>query len=342
MMARNRQHFVWVDAMRIVGCLGVLLTHCVYNNGSGGNELIALIDFYGIAGFMLFFMLSGIFAFSDERPLGAVLRSKFRRIVIPLVSWSVVYLLLYAFTGRLSWGEFPYRLLQMPFKPQIPQFWYLYIVLGAYLLSPILSQWLSHATARQVRFYLLLWVATLFVPLVCHFWPDGSMIIDYFHGVLFYYQGFLGIMLLGYYLQRFVSFRRIPLWLWILGALLLLAPVLYPLTKLPFNLFNRYLSPTMVALTAVMFVVLRQVNWPSCWHRALRWIGGNTYGVYLMHMIVIKFIAWPVIEPLRLNYWLGIPLILLITLAIGLPLTSLLSHSRLSWLVGSDNLRKRQ
>ena len=62
-MSETSKRLLWVDVLRIVGCLCVLITHVEYNGGQGGRELMSLIDFYGIAGFLRCFMVSGLFAF---------------------------------------------------------------------------------------------------------------------------------------------------------------------------------------------------------------------------------------------------------------------------------------
>lgn len=334
-----RQHMPWVDVLRIIGCLAVLFIHVEYRHGAGGYILLPIIDFYGIAFFMLFFLVSGMLAFACPRPFSPFLRSKFRRIVVPMLVWSIIYLAMRAATGHLALNDLPARLALLPFKPQVPQFWYLYVLLGVYLLTPIAAHWLHHSTQRQVIFYLALWGVTLCIPLAAHYCPDITSSIEVV-GPLFYLQGFAGVMLLGHYMHRYVHFSHLPWWHWLITLTLGTVPIWYRLLPLPYSLLNTYLSPNMIALSCAIFVLVRQVAWPQQMHGILNFLGQSSYGVYLMHMVVILGIVNPIIEPLRLNYWIGIPLALGLTLAISLSLVWLLSHLRWAWVLGCDLKKK--
>ena len=327
-MSETSNRLPWVDVLRIVGCFCVLITHVEYNGGQGGRELMSLIDFYGIAGFMPFFMVSGLFAFSSPRPLVAFLRAKVRRIVVPTVVWSIIYLLANAFASRLDWVNFGQRVAMIPFEPQVPQFWFLYVLFGIYLLTPVLSHWLAQASRRQVEFYLCLWLVTLFVPLL----PLGKL-TSITHP-LFYFQGYLGVVLLGHYLHRHVALTRLKWWFWLLALVLLTVPLWYRFTGLHWSVFCNYLSVNMVGLSCVLFLIVRWVHWPLYSHKVLNVLGQATYGIYLMHMVIIRFVVLPVVEPLHLNYWIGIPFALVLVSLISFVLVWLLSHLKCAWILG--------
>lgn len=334
MRSGSQPYLPWVDVLRIIGCLCVLATHVEYAGGHGGGTLVALIDYFGIAGFMPFFFISGMFAFGRQRPMRAFFSDKLRRIVFPMVIWSVVYLMAMSLAGLMDWDGFLQRVLLIPFKPQVPQFWYLYVLVGVYLLTPVLSQWLASATRRQVEFYLLLWAVTLFVPFIDLVLPGAQDVITRFRGVLFYFQGFLGVMLLGYYLHRYVDIHRPSWWFWPVLLLLLSVPLWYGFTPVPLDLLNDYLSPNMLAISVALFIIVRCIRWPSWSHRLLNWLGQCSYGVYLMHMIVIRIAIIPLLKSLQLNYWLGMPLGVLLSGVILLLLVWLLSHLRWAWMLG--------
>ena len=327
-MSDTSHRLPWVDVLRIVGCLCVLITHVEYAGGQGGRKLMALIDFYGIAGFMPFFMVSGMFAFSSPRPLGAFLRAKVRRIVVPTVVWSIIYLLANVFAGRLDWVGFGQRVAMIPLEPQVPQFWYLYVLLGIYLLTPVLSHWLAQASRRQVEFFLCVWLVTLFLP----FLPLGEL-TNITHP-LFYFQGYLGVVLLGYYFHRYIAVTRFRWWFWLLALVLLTVPLWARFTGISWSVFCNYLSVNMVGLSCVLFLFVRWVRWPSFSHRVLNVLGQASYGIYLMHMVIIRFVVLPVVEPLHLNYWVGIPIALVLVSVICFGLVWLLSHLKCAWILG--------
>lgn len=327
-MTETGHRLPWVDVLRIIGCLCVLITHVEYTGGEGGRELMAMIDFYGLVGFMVFFIVSGMFALSSPRPLFTFLGSKLRRIVVPTVVWSLVYLLANVLAGRLDWIGFAQRVAKIPVEPQVPQFWYLYVLMGIYLLTPVLSHWLAQASRRQVEFYLCVWAVTLFLP----FFPVSELSVV--THPLFYFQGYLGVVLVGHYFHRYVTVAPLRWWLWLLALVLVTVPLWSRFTGLRWELLSVNLSPNILGLSCILFLLVRSVGWPSFSHRVLSVLGQATYGIYLMHMVVIRFVVLPVIEPLHLNYWIGIPLALCLVFVISFVLVWLLSHLRCAWVLG--------
>ena len=327
-MTETGRRLPWVDVLRIIGCLCVLCLHIEYKGGLGGNRLLALIDFFGSAGFMLFFMVSGMLALSSPRPLDAFLYSKLRRIVVPTVVWTLVYLLANVLAGRLDWMGLVHRVALMPLEPQVPQFWYLYVMMGIYLLTPVLSHWLAQASRRQVEFYLCVWLVTLFLPFLPLSKPSAIT------HPLFYFQGYLGVVLLGYYFHRYIAVAPFRWWLWLLALVLVTLPLWVRVTGLRWELISGYLSPNMLGLSCILFLLVRCIRWPSFSHKVLSVLGQASYGIYLMHMVVIRFFVLPVVEPLHLNYCVGIPLALALVLLISFVLVWLFSHLKYAWVLG--------
>ena len=75
----------------------------------------------------------------------------------------------------------------------------MYTLIGLYLLAPVLSRWLESASRRELEFYLCLWVLTLCYPLL-------SLLVEVNSsdtGMLFYFQGYAGYFLIGYYLKKY-------------------------------------------------------------------------------------------------------------------------------------------
>lgn len=92
--------------------------------------------------------------------------------------------------------------------------WYLYMLIGLYLIMPMLASWLSRASRRDVRLLLILWGVSLclpylqmLAPLVGYKGNWGNMgllgVCDWnAFGTFYYLSGFAGYMVLAYYLTR--------------------------------------------------------------------------------------------------------------------------------------------
>jgi len=94
----------------------------------------------------------------------------------------------------------------------------MYVLIGLYLLTPILSTWLQSASRKSVEFYLLIWFIMLCYPYIK---PYVSICTSN-EGILYYFTGYVGYYLLGWYLRTYYSNIRTKKYLLVLGILSLL------------------------------------------------------------------------------------------------------------------------
>ena len=335
-MPTRPSRLIWLDAARCLACLCVLMVHVTYTGGNGGAIAIAIYDYYAVCGAsIVFFMITGALVLWKPRPLGQFMRRRLGRVALPMVIWSILILTLYTCLGFIEWADLPQRLLRILFEPQIPQFWFIYVVMGIYLLTPILGTWLQRATRRQVSALLLAWSMTLFVPWFNELYPPTNTIIDRQHGYLFYFQGYAGVALLGYYLRRWGIVK--PRALWAIATIILFTfPLALRHFSLPTNLFTHRLSPNVIALSAVLFVFIKHFPFPVKSSRVLYVAGQMTFGIYLTHMPVIRLIVNPLMQHSGMNYWYGLPLAVTLTALLCGIIVWLLSRTPISRTLGCE------
>ena len=177
------------------------------------------------------------------------------------------------------------------------------------------------ASKRGIQFLLALWGITLCWPLLAM----GVSIETSCTGVLFYFSGYLGYFVLGFYLHRF------PIRLSAITMLLLfaLSPVVY--------LFNKYFGWNLDFYGAFwylgIFCVLQCVVWYQIVSKGVSWLKTTsimnssalsvlskcTFGIYLFHIFFMRTIIWNI----ELLYSLHPLMQLIITII----LTSILSLS---------------
>lgn len=79
------------------------------------------------------------------------------------------------------------------------------MLIGLYLYLPILSAWLQQASEKSLRLFLLLWGVTLLVPYLTQYaTPNlwGTCAWNPY-GMLYYFAGFNGYLVAGYYLRHY-------------------------------------------------------------------------------------------------------------------------------------------
>lgn len=238
----NRE--VWIDWMRVTACLMVMTVHSTepfYLGGEGSLILtqtdarwVSLFDTFVRACVPLFVVASSYLQFPLHYSTGQFLKRRVIRVVVPFVVWTLVY--------ALYWGEPAdnLRSLLLNFNYAAGHLWFVYMLLGLYLLMPMLSPWAERVGKRELQFYLLLCFLTTLLPFLRAGFGDTPPVIYgptgipnparyplwgeaswNAYGLFYYFSGFLGYMFLGLYLRRFVgelSWRRtlaigLPAWL---------------------------------------------------------------------------------------------------------------------------------
>ena len=225
---RNGQREVWIDWMRVIACLLVMLVHSTepfYLGGEGSRVLtrgdafwVSFFEMISRACVPLFVVASSYLQFPLHYSAGEFFRRRAVRILIPFAVWTVFY--------ALVWGE-PvenFRSLLLNFNYAAGHLWFVYMLCGLYLLMPLLSPWAEKAGRKELGFYLGLCLLTTFVPYVREAF-GGSAPVIYgptgipnparyplwgeaswnAYGLLYYFSGFIFYLLLGLYLRKFVG-----------------------------------------------------------------------------------------------------------------------------------------
>lgn len=221
---------IWVDWMRVAACFMVVLVHATepFYLGGDGAQILTVSDAFWASFFdsfvracvPLFIVASSYLQFPLHYSSGEFLRRRAVRILIPFVIWSLVY----AFT----WGEPAANLkdLLLNFNYAAGHLWFVYMLIGLYLLMPLLSPWAEKVSKKELQVYLGIWLFTTLIPLIRDWVTPGyDLAVTYGptgiprqalfplwgeaswngYGMFYYISGFIGYMLLGLYFRRFVG-----------------------------------------------------------------------------------------------------------------------------------------
>lgn len=228
----NRE--VWIDWLRVVACFLVMMTHACepfYFGGEGSLILtqddavwVATLNVLPRACVPLFVVASSYLLFPLRYSSGEFLRKRAARVLVPFLIWTAVYALV---TGDPAQN---FQGLLLNFYYAAGHLWFVYMLIGLYLIMPMLSPWAEKVGKRELQVYLAIWLFTTFIPLIRQ-WAGGEVPVitgpsgmpnmaKYplwgecswnTYGLFYYLSGFIGYMLLGLYFRKFVgqlSWRR--------------------------------------------------------------------------------------------------------------------------------------
>ena len=225
----SRQREVWIDWMRVAACLMVIIVHSTepFYLGGNGSQILTCTDAFWASFFdsfvracvPLFIVASSYLQFPLHYQTGEFFRRRAVRILIPFALWSLVY--------AFVWGEPLSNLkdLLLNFNYSAGHLWFVYMLIGVYLLMPMLSPWAEKVGRKELQVYLGIWLFTTFIPLIRDWVSTEPLAFAYgptgiprqalyplwgeaswnAYGLFYYISGFVGYLLLGLYFRRFVG-----------------------------------------------------------------------------------------------------------------------------------------
>ena len=362
-LQKNPQHIVWLDVVRFVAMFTVVCCHCTdpFNFYPGTAPNIGEIKLWGaIYGALLrpcvplFVMITGALLLPVRGEISVFYKKRIPRVLWPFLIWSVIYNLFPWITGVLGIKPevildfFPYSveevmrqslpvsldyIAQIPFNFSIVDvhMWYIYLLIGLYLYLPVFSAWVEKASDKAKLWFLGAWAVTLLLPYYNQFVAQylwGTCSWNAF-GMLYYFAGFNGYLLLGHYLRNLDwslgKILAIGLPMFVIGYAVTFFGFRY-VTALPefsdemLELFFTYCSLNVVMMTIPVFMLCKKVNFRSEGIRkALANLTLCGFGIYMIHY----FFTGPSVLLVRA---LGVPL------GIQIPVASVFAFGA-SWLI---------
>ncbi|MFI3262571.1 MAG: acyltransferase family protein [Rikenellaceae bacterium] len=329
MKAKNHysNEIIWISMLRNFACFFVILAHCCDPFVSGtsveGFNAGALWGTLCRVSVPLFIMISGALLFPNNLSVGQFYSRRLKRILVPFAFWSIASpWLFYLFTSLvdtvnptvvaenhtlLATVQASY-LWMFNFAYSTVPYWYVYMMIGVYLIIPIISDWMKNASQRDMKIVLGIWLFTTVIPYIQAALPligyagnYGSMGIygecSWNEFPMFQYlSGFIGYAILAHYLIRYPlawSLRKIVLiggLTFIVGFIITLYGFHFTRDNYPdnFNMLEVIWSFTnlnVVMMTVPCFVIFQKIKFKPCAFASS--LSVATYGIFLVHFVVV-------------------------------------------------------
>ena len=272
----------------------------------------------------LFVMISGAFLF-PVRNEGAFFRKRFSRVLAPFVAWCAIYAFYFYWQGTTTLQGALLDILKITvnFGTDVGHLWFVYMLLGIYLIAPVLSPWVECASRRSMERFLALWAVSLTIPYIHLIFPEiwGEAFWNS-TPMLYYFTGYIGYAIAGAYFRRFHMQPSRTLSLTAIGLIL----SGYAITALGFlhrlstekalpklELTWGYETINVAMMTVGLFLLFKDIQplkSDSAPWKLIRNISQKSYGMYLAHIIVLNAVYG------LLNERLSSPVIKIPTIAI--------------------------
>lgn len=310
---KKKQRVGYFDALRIVAAVAVIVIHIAslkwnsYDVGSSGWQIANILNAVTRWAVPIFVMISGALLSDPKKPFSTrkFFRKNVLRIVIVFLVWSAFYVL-YSWKVK-KWEPGSILGLVALWIEGHYHMWFLYMLLGLYIITPILRLITSN---RKILNYSLLvgLIFTFIIPGIVSLANVATLggdnvvagtikaILDSVMGSMhFSFLGsFVTYYLLGYYLRTedFGRLQRVIMYLFgLIGAIVgcLIMNNTSEATGVKFG-YNSEFLPWILAMAVAVFVFFRYHCDRIGRRKSVRLLASTSFGIYLVHVAVLDLI----------------------------------------------------
>lgn len=262
---------------------------------------VSLIDGAFRQSVPLFVMASSFLLVPLTTDATTFFKRRFSRVFVPFLVWSLLYAVVPVLTGSMS-GDIWQRVTAILYTANMDSghLWFIYMLIGIYLVMPVISPWINQVSKRGEEVFLAIWFLSTFTgylrPLTTYVW--GEVFWNNFHA-LYYFSGYIGYVVLAHYIRKYVDWSlkktlavAVPL---ILVGYAFTAGLFYThsleSTDYAYVEQSWYFCTFNVAMmTAGTFLLLRHVSYSARWlYTPVTTVSKLSYGIYLIHIFILGF-----------------------------------------------------
>jgi len=307
----------WIDYLRIISAFAVVMIHVVYLGRLtfwiGADTTICLIvfDFLCFA-VPIFVMITGYLQLNPEKEYN------FKKSIIRIISVLCIFGVVYAWMElifnehRISFNQIGKAIINMVQGNSWIHLWYLYMLIGLYLIIPFFRTWIKYAGDREIKYFLFLnFIFNSVLVRLAHYGISSAFYIQIATIFPFY-------LVLGYYLgkyQKKISNKVIGIaWVVCLLSIYLVASffrILFDATN-----YNNVLTVAMVILIFLTFKNLPEIHLGERIRIYINSCARCSFGIYIVHMVFVnalyKFLK---VNPYQYNafiFWIVMSLIIFV------------------------------
>lgn len=334
----SKKRFIEYDLMRIVACVCVIMIHAaVFDQAdqfSYTSFRFQAINVWGVLSrwaVPAFVMLSGMMILpqGDEVSIKRLLTHRVLRMLGAYIAWSCVYSAYNVFVLNIIYAGTKLKtFIDGCFSGEI-HMWYLPMLAGLYIISPLLAVLIKKLDRKWTAY----WLAGMFlfssvIPFLVKLNVKFlSVIVESINGYmnLQFLGGWTLYFVLGLYIQNhtFTKKQRIVVWICSLLAFIftMYGTVFYSLTHGNSMGILPYEYPNIVMMSVGVLLFFKESvpkgKWINKYTKQIRGLSNLTFGIYLIHVLLLKILFFAGINIQMCHPIIAIPVVAVIVFICG-------------------------
>ncbi|MBQ6540558.1 MAG: acyltransferase family protein [Oscillospiraceae bacterium] len=332
---RKNNRIYYLDILRVIACLSVVLNHssAIYVDrgiGSVNFWIAGILDGFVRIGVPMFVMISGALMLDrNYEYTPKKLKKRVVKMAVFFVCWSVIYCLIYGIAYPLIIEHRPVDFAGVVDSLIIGHYhlWFIYLIIGLYLIVPLLRLWVTDENKKYVEYFLLLsFVFAFIIPQIISITGNYTNALDSVNYVmeknlqLRYVGGYTSFFILGWYFHNYEIKNKKAVYILGIAGLLVTVFGTYILSRTTGRTVKMYdnLSLNVLFQTVAVFVFVKDrfmnAEPPN---RAVSSVAKYSLGIYATHALFIA-LMYKVLDKAGIDFALiTIPVVFTATLALG-------------------------
>ena len=322
-----KKRILWIDLLKFIGLIGVLLMHIIGNtiNTYGGLKVNANNIYIYLALFFefvipLFVMISGMMLLSKENLSYKYIFKKYilKIILIIVIIGSSMILLEELFINKTLSINLINKLITRLITGDIwTHMWYLYLLLGLYLLTPIFNIITNNIEQKNYKILLIiLFAISILLPHIENL-INLKTPLNYLNisGFIFYY-------FYGHYLYKFNISKKYKIINYVLSFVSIIYLIFYIKEHASLNYLLSYTTFIPFIIASSIILLFKDKDIKSKFNNPINSIGECSLGIYVFHQFFINIIFKVLKIKFIINYpYLGLLLYLIIIFTLSYSFT---------------------
>ena len=322
----QKKRIYYLDILRVIACLAVIMIHSscdyvMYKSTNFNFWVGNVFDSFARLGVPLFVMISGALLLDEKYDYSKEkLIKHIKKMILFFIFWSFIYCLVFNIIGQLFLLEKDFNVNRIinAFVQGYYHLWYIYLIIGLYLILPLLRLWVNDKNKKYVEYFVIL--SLIFNFLIPQIIIIGNCYGNAFVGIndilcsklcLQYVGGFTTYFILGWYINNYeIKHKKL---IYILGIISVLISIFGTyILKLE---FYGNLSLHVLLYTAAVFLFIKNIKTKE--NKLVLFISKYSLGIYAIHAMIIYVVNKVLLKINFTNALINIPIVFIITLVIS-------------------------
>ncbi|GAA0827106.1 acyltransferase [Clostridium tertium] len=301
MFTNNR--IISADILRILSAFLVVILHVsgliwtIIDINSVNWAIINIYNSIARCCVQIFIMLSGMFILSPKKNITTrnIYTKYLPRMVVALLFWSSIYLISFP----LNLENIKYIIISILKGQTNYHLWFLYMIIGLYIITPVLRIITSHGNKKQIEYFLIIGaIISVVVPTLSNYFPFNFISENINKMYIFMPRAYILYFLLGFYLTNYdlkKTTKKLIYFLGLSGLLFTIVVTQYSSLKYskPIDSWQGIFTINMFFYSIGIFLFLKDIfDKIKFTDRKIKFISilsSCSFGVFLMHDLFIKF-----------------------------------------------------